>query len=216
VTSATAHVRPDDVSAFARARRRFRDWRHRRPFWGGVLAILAGLPILYFPYARLSLGGVSFAMSTTGGAGALIIGVLVMVLGVTAWVQPTSRVFAGIATILLVLVSIPVSNLGGFGMGLLLGLIGGGLMAAWAPLKEPAVTEQPALVPSVRSRRTESWATAPAAADPEPPAATEHAVADPVASTSQAAAPPRSKPAEAAADEPDEPGGPGAAAGEVQ
>jgi hypothetical protein len=140
VTSATAHAQPGEVSTSARIREVFRDWRRRRPFWGGLLAILAGLPILYFPYARLSFGGLSFAMSTTGGAGSLIIGILLMVLGVSAWLQPTSRVFAGVATILLTLVSIPVSNLAGFGMGLVPGLIGGGLMAAWAPLEEAAVT----------------------------------------------------------------------------
>lgn len=138
MTSATAQVRPDDVSAFSRNRRRFRDWRHRRPFWGGLLAMIAGLPILYFPYAHLSLGGLTFAMATTGGAGALIIGILMIVLGISAWLQPMSRIFAGVATILLALVSIPVSNLGGFGMGLIPGLIGGGLMASWAPLKESA------------------------------------------------------------------------------
>ncbi|WP_229758827.1 DUF6114 domain-containing protein [Peterkaempfera bronchialis] len=146
MTSASAPVRPDDVGAFIRTFRRFRDWCQRRPFWGGLLAIIAGLPILYFPYAHLSLGGLTFAMATTGGAGALIIGVLMMVLGVSVWVQPMTRVFAGVATILLALVSIPVSNLGGFGFGLVPGLIGGGLMAAWAPLKEPAA---PAPVKSV-------------------------------------------------------------------
>jgi hypothetical protein len=143
VTSATAHVRPDDVSAFTRIRHWFRDWRHRRPFWGGLLAILAGLPILYFPYAHLSVGGLTFAMATTGGAGSLIIGVLMIVLGISAWLQPTSRIFSGVATILLALVSIPVSNLGGFGMGLVPGLIGGGLIASWAPLKEAAAEPGP-------------------------------------------------------------------------
>jgi hypothetical protein len=33
------------------------------------------------------------------------------------------------------LVSLPVSNFGGFGMGLLLGLLGGMLALSWAPLK---------------------------------------------------------------------------------
>ncbi|WP_377269329.1 DUF6114 domain-containing protein [Peterkaempfera sp. SMS 1(5)a] len=143
MTSATAQVRPDDVSAFYRNRLRFRDWRHRRPFWGGLLAMIAGLPILYFPYAHLSIGGLTFAMATTGGAGALIIGILMIVLGISAWLQPMSRLFAGVATILLSLVSIPVSNLGGFGLGLVPGLIGGGLMAAWAPLKQPAPAADP-------------------------------------------------------------------------
>jgi hypothetical protein len=47
-----------------------------------------------------------------------------------------SRVFSGVGVTILTLISIPVSNLGGFGMGLILGLIGGGLLCAWTPLSE--------------------------------------------------------------------------------
>ncbi|MFF4649878.1 DUF6114 domain-containing protein [Streptomyces sp. NPDC001380] len=191
MTSATAPARPDDTSAFDRNRRRFRDWRHRRPFWGGLLAIIAGLPILYFPYAHLSLGGLTFAMATTGGAGALIIGILMIVLGISAWLQPMSRVFAGVATILLSLVSIPVSNLGGFGFGLLPGLIGGGLMVAWAPLREQA---------AVASKAPAAPVAEPAAPAPAEPAG-EPATAQLPAQRAEAAD----------TDADAEPGGPGAA-----
>ncbi|WTT40737.1 DUF6114 domain-containing protein [Kitasatospora sp. NBC_00085] len=111
----------------------FRHFRRSRPFWGGLMAMIAGVPIMYFPYAKLSLNGMTVTMATTAGAGSLIIGVLLIVLGLTAWFQPAVRFFAGVATMLLTLVSIPVSNLSGFGMALLPGLIGGGLMLAWAP-----------------------------------------------------------------------------------
>ncbi|WP_380285352.1 DUF6114 domain-containing protein [Kitasatospora purpeofusca] len=122
-------------------RRAFRDFRRSRPFYGGLLAVLAGVPIMYFPYANLSLDGMTIAMATTAGAGSLIIGVLLIVLGLTAWFQPVVRVFAGIATTLLTLVSIPVSNLGGFGLSILPGLIGGGLMLAWAPMPPAEAVE---------------------------------------------------------------------------
>ncbi|AUG79733.1 hypothetical protein CFP65_5020 [Kitasatospora sp. MMS16-BH015] len=146
MSSATATEWPQEqeTSGFARLRLRFRDWRRTRPFWGGLLAVLAGLPILYFPYAKMHLGQLTMTMATTGGAGSLIIGILVMVLGVTAWVQPLVRVFCGIATTILALVSVPVSNLGGFGLGLILGLLGGGLMCAWAPLKVTPALDGPA------------------------------------------------------------------------
>ncbi|UUU24990.1 DUF6114 domain-containing protein [Streptomyces sp. DSM 40750] len=114
-------------------RRRFRDWRGSRPFWAGLLVLLGGFPIMYLPYAELQLGHLTLAMSTTGGAGSLIIGVLLVVLGVSLWFQRHVRTFAGTAAILLALVSIPVSNLGGFGVGFLLSLIGGALAIAWAP-----------------------------------------------------------------------------------
>ncbi|WP_240677856.1 DUF6114 domain-containing protein [Actinacidiphila soli] len=112
---------------------RFRVWRGQRPFWAGLLTILAGGPIAYFPYAHLSLGGLTLAMATTAGAGSLIIGVLLVVLGLTMWYQAVARVFAGVASIMLALVSLVVSNIGGFLMGFLLGLIGGALAVAWVP-----------------------------------------------------------------------------------
>lgn len=112
---------------------RFRDWRHTRPFWAGLLTALGGGPIAYFPYANLKIGHLTLAMATTAGAGSLIIGVLLVTLGLTMWYHHIVRVFAGVATILLALVSIPVSNLGGFLVGFLLSMIGGCLALAWAP-----------------------------------------------------------------------------------
>ncbi|MGW6402910.1 DUF6114 domain-containing protein [Streptomyces sp. NPDC055134] len=114
-------------------RRSFRGWRGQRPFWGGLLTLLGGIPIMYFPYANLTLGSMTIRMSTTAGAGSLIIGVLLVVLGLTLWFQPMSRVFAGVAAILLALVSLVVSNFGGFVIGFLLALLGGALGISWGP-----------------------------------------------------------------------------------
>ncbi len=84
-------------------RRGFRTWRGGdRPFWAGLFTMLGGLPIMYFPYANMHLGNVTLAMSTTaGGAGSLIIGVLLVTLGLTMWFHSIVRVFAGVAAILL-------------------------------------------------------------------------------------------------------------------
>lgn len=120
---------------FGTMRRSFRGWRGRRPFWGGLLTLLGGIPIMYFPYANLTLGTMTIRMATTAGAGSLIIGVLLVVLGLTMWFQPQSRVFAGVAAILLALVSLVVSNFGGFVVGYLLALIGGALGVSWMPTR---------------------------------------------------------------------------------
>lgn len=112
---------------------RFKVWRQTRPFWAGLFTILGGLPIAYLPYGDMRLGNITMAMKTTAGSGALIIGVLLITLGLTMWYQPVVRVFAGVATIVLGLVSIPVSNFGGLVIGFLLALIGGGMSIAWAP-----------------------------------------------------------------------------------
>jgi hypothetical protein len=103
--------------------------------------MLAGIPIAYIPYHNLTLGSLTIRMSTTAGAGSLIIGVLLVVLGLTMWFQPQSRVFAGIAAILLCLVSLVVSNFGGYVIGFLLGLIGGALGVSWGPGKPLAKRE---------------------------------------------------------------------------
>ncbi|HEY5834044.1 DUF6114 domain-containing protein [Streptomyces sp.] len=111
----------------------FRHWRWQRPFWAGLLTLLAGLPIAYFPYANLTLGQLTVRMATTAGSGSLIIGVLLFVLGLTMWFQAAVRVFAGVASILLALVSLVISNFGGFLAGFLLALFGGALAIAWEP-----------------------------------------------------------------------------------
>lgn len=114
-------------------RRRFRTWRGNRPFWAGLFTMAGGVPIAYFPYANMHLGNMTLAMSTTAGAGSLIIGVLLITLGLTMWFHHIVRVFAGVAAILLALISIPVANIGGFLIGFLLALIGGALSISWAP-----------------------------------------------------------------------------------
>lgn len=111
----------------------FRHWRWQRPFWAGLLTLLGGLPIAYFPYANLTLGQLTVRMATTAGSGSLIIGVLLFVLGLTMWFQPAVRIFSGVAAILLALVSLVVSNAGGFLLGYLPAIIGGGMAVAWAP-----------------------------------------------------------------------------------
>ncbi|MFI9490191.1 MULTISPECIES: DUF6114 domain-containing protein [Streptomyces] len=114
-------------------RRGFRTWRGDRPFWAGLFTMAGGLPIAYFPYANMHLGNITLAMSTTAGAGSLIIGVLLVTLGLTMWFHSIVRVFAGVAAILLALISIPVANIGGFVIGFVLALLGGALSVSWAP-----------------------------------------------------------------------------------
>ncbi|MFJ9819413.1 DUF6114 domain-containing protein [Streptomyces sp. NPDC101151] len=126
-----------DPGQFTRRRLQFRAWRGTRPFWAGLYVLLSGLPIMYFPYFHLQLGHLTLAMATTAGAGSLIIGALLVVLGVSLWFQKHVRTFAGVAAILLALVSLPVSNFGGFIMGFLLALVGGAMAVSWSPGASP-------------------------------------------------------------------------------
>ncbi|MFD7593071.1 DUF6114 domain-containing protein [Kitasatospora sp. NPDC059812] len=202
MSSALASFRPaEHENPVQWLRRVFRTFRRTRPYYGGLLAMIAGVPIMYFPYAKLSLGGMTVAMATTAGAGSLIIGVLLIVLGLTAWFQPTVRVFAGVATTLLTLVSIPVSNLAGFGLALLPGLIGGGLMASWAPLPEPKAAEA-AVAASVATEAPAPEALASETPASEAAVAETAVVAGSVATEPAAAEAPTAKlPAQAASNE---------------
>ncbi|GAB3452005.1 hypothetical protein GCM10027570_29680 [Streptomonospora sediminis] len=108
----------------------FREWRKSRPFWGGVLILLAGIVIVAAPALNpLDL----IVQQGIAGVSGYFAGVLLMAVGVLVWLQPPQRFFYGIAAILLSLVSFVTSNFGGFGFGMLFGMIGGALAVAWVP-----------------------------------------------------------------------------------
>ncbi|MGF1428435.1 DUF6114 domain-containing protein [Kitasatospora sp. LaBMicrA B282] len=195
MTSATAPSWPDGAGLFTRVRLRFRAWRRTRPFWGGLISAVGGLPILYFPYAHLTLSGVTMTMSTTAGAGSLVIGLLMIALALSAWFQPVIRVFCGIGVTILTLISIPVSNLGGFGLGLILGLIGGGLLCSWAPLQEPKAKRARRGAPVAAEAEAGAAAVAGAGVAASVATLPEQAAAEPAVESAEA-----ELPAEAAAE----------------
>ncbi|HZU55489.1 MAG TPA: DUF6114 domain-containing protein [Actinocrinis sp.] len=115
--------------AVVRALHAFRQWRKGRPFPAGLLIVLAGIELWLAPLS--SIGNIIH--EGVGGVSAFFIGALMIMFGLTIWFAPAYRVFAGIASILLGLIALPATNLGGFFIGTLLSLIGGGLAVAWTP-----------------------------------------------------------------------------------
>ncbi|MDT7785561.1 MAG: hypothetical protein QOF58_3980 [Pseudonocardiales bacterium] len=111
--------------------RGFTAWRRGRPFWAGLFVALGALIILFPPYAGLKLGDMVISIQTLGGVSALLIGSLLVLCAVSLWVAPKFRLAAGIVTVLLSLVAIVVTNLGGFIFGTLFSLLGGALAVAW-------------------------------------------------------------------------------------
>jgi uncharacterized membrane protein YeaQ/YmgE (transglycosylase-associated protein family) len=107
----------------------FRRWRRTRPFWGGLLILLAGAEILLTVWAPLR---VVLHIGLLGLAGYLVPMVL-LICGVLVWFNPVQRVFYALVAVLLTLTSWITSNLGGFLVGLLLGLVGSSLAFAWQP-----------------------------------------------------------------------------------
>ncbi|SHG03826.1 DUF6114 domain-containing protein [Streptoalloteichus hindustanus] len=123
--------RPSALATVASTRRRFRTWRRDRPFWAGVFLLASGVIILAPPYATLRIGDLTLAMGTIGGVSSLVIGALMIVSGLSLWVRPQFRLAAGVAAMLLALVSLVTANLGGFIVGAVLGVLGSALAVSW-------------------------------------------------------------------------------------
>ncbi|MER6782356.1 MULTISPECIES: DUF6114 domain-containing protein [unclassified Streptomyces] len=109
--------------------RRWRRWRRGRPFWGGFFAVLAGAEICALPLAPLKV----MLQQGIAGIPSVLMGIVMIVLGLTAWFSPAQRSLAGVLTTLIATAALVMSNLGGFLIGTLLGILGGGLMFAWQP-----------------------------------------------------------------------------------
>lgn len=121
------HANPGRFALFWRA---FRRWRRSRPFWGGLFTLLAGLEI--FGTTQMSLGGLTFQMGPTGFLSWLIPTILT-VCGLLMWFTPQQRMFYSIVGAVTAVFSLVAVNLGGFLVGLLLGMIGTALGFAWTP-----------------------------------------------------------------------------------
>ena len=120
-------------------RRGFRHWRRTRPFWAGVITLAAAYELIAVP--NLKFGGLTIQQGIAGIA-TWLMAALMALMAMVMWFQPHLRVIAGISTILFALASFLTSNLGGFLLGMLLGLVGGSLAVAW-DVKKPTA-EAPA------------------------------------------------------------------------
>jgi len=117
-------------------RAHWRAWRRSRPFWGGLLLLLAGLELVLLPLSGVLVhGGLKLVIYIgIGGVFGVLIGALLIAAGTALLVNPVHRSFYGIAGIILGIASFPASNLGGFFLGMLLAIVGGALGYAWAPV----------------------------------------------------------------------------------
>ncbi|WP_220140294.1 DUF6114 domain-containing protein [Kitasatospora acidiphila] len=117
----------------SKQRRTFKEWRGARPFWGGLLVLLGGAEILFTEKMPLP---VIMHIGMQGLAGLAVPSVMVLC-GVLLIFSPGQRVFYSILSVLLTLASWITSNLGGFFIGLLLGLAGSIVAFGWVP-NQPA------------------------------------------------------------------------------
>jgi hypothetical protein len=126
------HAQPDLETAppgsFQTLRLRFRRWRRTRPFWGALVALLGGAEILATELVPL---GVIIHIGAAGLVG-FAVPVVIMLCAVLLWFAPTPRAFYAALILLLSLASWLTSNLGGFILGMVLGIVGGALALTWS------------------------------------------------------------------------------------
>ncbi|GAB7105158.1 hypothetical protein JCM4814A_34720 [Streptomyces phaeofaciens JCM 4814] len=136
------------MSRFQRSRDAFRQWRGRRPFVGGLLLVLAGGEILLTMKAPLP---VILHVGMQGLAGYLL-PTLMTVCGLLILFNPAQRLFYSVIAVLLSLGTWLTSNIGGFMVGIVLGVVGSCLTFGWLPDQDPRVSR--------RKRRKEARAAA--------------------------------------------------------
>jgi hypothetical protein len=110
-----------------RAWGRWRHWRRSRPFWGGLLVLLAAAEILVTERVPLR---VILHLGAEGIAGYLLPTVMV-VCALLLWFNPQQRLFYSVLAVLLSLGTWVTSNLGGFVVGMVLGVVGASLAFGW-------------------------------------------------------------------------------------
>ncbi|MGW6707808.1 DUF6114 domain-containing protein [Streptomyces sp. NPDC054956] len=126
-------------------RRRLRAWRRTRPFWGGLLVVLGGIELLLVPLSPLTVL-VSLGL---GGIAAIGIGVALIAAGLFLWLLPQTRAYVSVHALLLSVLSFVATNLGGFLLGMLLGIAGSALAFGWTPLPDPEADGEGPYVPSL-------------------------------------------------------------------
>jgi len=119
----------DQLLPLPAPRKAFRRWRHTRPFWAGVLVILGGLVIISYPFGPLPAVMVIGADALTG----ITIGLILVIGGLFFWFAPHQRMFVSIVLMLLSILSLVVTNLGGWFVGMILGMVGSAMGFGWQP-----------------------------------------------------------------------------------
>ncbi|MFF3652937.1 DUF6114 domain-containing protein [Streptomyces sp. NPDC002181] len=119
---------------FPRRRQRLRAWRRTRPFWGGLLVVLGGAELLLVPLSPLTV----LVSLGPGGIAAIGIGAALIVAGLFLWFLPQARAYVSVHALLLSVLSFLATNLGGFLVGMLLGITGSALAFGWTPLPDAA------------------------------------------------------------------------------
>ncbi|UNO44394.1 hypothetical protein KGS77_33185 [Streptomyces sp. MST-110588] len=122
----------DRALPWPRQRAALRGWRRTRPFWAGLLLVLGGAEMLLVPLSPLTVL-VSLGL---GGLAALGIGLALIVAGLFLWWKPAAHHYVSVNALILSVLSFAATNLGGFLVGMGLGIAGGAMGFGWTPVRD--------------------------------------------------------------------------------
>ncbi|MFH8751822.1 DUF6114 domain-containing protein [Streptomyces rimosus] len=105
----------------------FRSWRRTRPFWAGLLLILGGAELLLVPLSPLTV----LINLGLGGLAAIGIGLALIVAGLFLWLRPAAHHYVSLHALILSVLSFAATNLGGFLVGMGLGIAGSAMGFGW-------------------------------------------------------------------------------------
>jgi hypothetical protein len=104
-------------------------WRHTRPVLGAVLLALGGYliisPVVTTMTMIVALGVRGITVWMLGGG--------MIVVALVSLILPDQRHFPAIMGVFFSVASLPLANLGGWIIGMTLGIVGSGLIFAWTP-----------------------------------------------------------------------------------
>ncbi|MFH9226319.1 DUF6114 domain-containing protein [Streptomyces lydicus] len=140
--SALRRARPGRTPGRPARRAALRRWRRTRPFWAGLLLLLGGAELVLVPLSPLTVL-VSLGL---GGLAALGIGLALMAAGLFLWCAPATHHYVSINALILSVLSFAATNLGGFLVGMALGIAGSAMGFGWTPGRDPAPAGAPAPV----------------------------------------------------------------------
>ncbi|MFF7762580.1 DUF6114 domain-containing protein [Streptomyces griseorubiginosus] len=130
--------RPVDGGQPAVEQDAFTRWVYGRPFWGGLWLTLGGAWILLTMKASIK---VVMHVGMQGVAGYLL-PTLMLLVGLLILFSPGQRLFYSIVGVLCSMGTWLTSNLGGFMVGLLLGVAGSVLTFGWLPEQDQRVSRR--------------------------------------------------------------------------
>lgn len=116
---------------------RFVHWRRQRPFIPGLLVIISGVIMIIPAYLTFQISDLLVMISTISGVSTLLIGAVLIMFGIGSWLQPATSPYLGVLSILVAIIALPTSNIGGFVIGSLVGIIGGALLLGWEQNPQP-------------------------------------------------------------------------------